>query len=152
MAEEKVVLSSLLRRFKFELSPTAPNPSPSMELTLKSATGISLYVSRLWLPYKRKMNISSIPKYISTESSSTYTLHIHLPSYFGSDPSFRSWKRGFSMLPIGGSRWGFISGSPFSLKMSSRDLIFYPPWSLEGIGAKYTHGHSMLQYCHNISI
>jgi cytochrome P450 family 4 len=46
MAEEKVVLSSLLRRFKFELSPTAPMPRPSMELTLKSATGVHLLVSR----------------------------------------------------------------------------------------------------------
>ena len=46
MAEEKVVLSSLLRRFKFELSPTAPLPRPSVELTLKSSTGIHLLVSR----------------------------------------------------------------------------------------------------------
>nr|QST15016.1 CYP4AP3 protein [Diaphanosoma celebensis] len=46
MAEEKVVLASLFRRFKFRLSPTAPLPIPSVELTLKSSTGIHLVVSR----------------------------------------------------------------------------------------------------------
>ena len=46
MAEEKVVLSSLLRRFKFELSPTAPKPKPAIELTLKSTVGTHLIVSR----------------------------------------------------------------------------------------------------------
>ena len=46
MAEEKVVLSALLRKFKFELSPTAPVPKPSAELTLKSINGIHLIVSR----------------------------------------------------------------------------------------------------------
>nr|QST15017.1 CYP4AP4 protein [Diaphanosoma celebensis] len=46
MAEVKVVLSSLLRRFKFQLSPTAAAARPSIELTLKSADGIRLLVSR----------------------------------------------------------------------------------------------------------
>jgi len=46
MAEEKVVLSSLLRRFKFELPVVAALPRPSIELTLKSSTGFHLIVSR----------------------------------------------------------------------------------------------------------
>jgi len=46
MAEEKVVLSSLLRRFKFQLPVVAALPRPSIELTLKSSTGFHLIVSR----------------------------------------------------------------------------------------------------------
>nr|QST15018.1 CYP4AP5 protein [Diaphanosoma celebensis] len=46
MAEEKVVLSSLLRRFRFQLSSSAPKPRPAIELTLKSTVGIHLVVSR----------------------------------------------------------------------------------------------------------
>ena len=46
MAEEKVVLSSLLRRFKFELPVVAALPRPSIEMTLKSSTGFHLIVSR----------------------------------------------------------------------------------------------------------
>nr|QST15014.1 CYP4AP1 protein [Diaphanosoma celebensis] len=47
MAEEKVILSTLLRRFKFELAPTAVTPNPSLEMTLKSTTGVHLLVSRV---------------------------------------------------------------------------------------------------------
>ena len=50
MAEEKVVLSTLLRHFKFALSPLAEKPKPSTEITLKSMNGIHLLVSRRWAP------------------------------------------------------------------------------------------------------
>ena len=46
MAEVKVVLSSILRRFKVALPSTRPLPIPSLELTLKSSTGFHLTVSR----------------------------------------------------------------------------------------------------------
>jgi len=45
MTEEKVLLSTLLRKFRFDLSPTAPKPVPTIQLTLKSLTGIHLLVS-----------------------------------------------------------------------------------------------------------
>ena len=48
MAEVKVVLSSILRRFKVALPSTRPLPIPSLELTLKSSTGFHLTVSRRW--------------------------------------------------------------------------------------------------------
>ncbi|EFX88228.1 hypothetical protein DAPPUDRAFT_311767 [Daphnia pulex] len=45
MLEGKIVISNLLRRFKFEQSPNAPAPIPSFQITLKSLTGIHLSVS-----------------------------------------------------------------------------------------------------------
>ncbi|XP_046636787.1 cytochrome P450 4C1-like isoform X1 [Daphnia pulicaria] len=46
LLESKVVLSSLLRRYKFELSPYAKPPIPSYHVILKSLTGINLVVSQ----------------------------------------------------------------------------------------------------------
>ena len=45
MAEMKVVTSSLLRRFRFELPPNAP--VPTAEVTLQSATGIHITFTQL---------------------------------------------------------------------------------------------------------
>jgi cytochrome P450 family 4 len=45
LLESKVVLSSLLRRYKFELSSYAKPPIPSYHVVLKSLTGINLVVS-----------------------------------------------------------------------------------------------------------
>ncbi len=48
MLESKIVLSTLLRRFKFEaLSNTKP-PIIAYQLVLKSMNGINLVVSRRW--------------------------------------------------------------------------------------------------------
>nr|QST15015.1 CYP4AP2 protein [Diaphanosoma celebensis] len=47
MAEETVLASSLLRWFRFDLSPTAPKPIPSMDITLNPVNGIHLLVSPL---------------------------------------------------------------------------------------------------------
>ena len=44
--ESKIVLSTLLRRFKFELSLLAKSPVIATQLILKSLTGINLVVSR----------------------------------------------------------------------------------------------------------
>jgi hypothetical protein len=46
MLETKVVLSTLLRRFKFEVSANTKPPIRSTQLILKSMTGINLVVSR----------------------------------------------------------------------------------------------------------
>jgi hypothetical protein len=46
MLETKVVLSTLLRRFKFEVSANTKPPISSTQLILKSMTGINLVVSR----------------------------------------------------------------------------------------------------------
>ena len=45
MLEAKVVLSTLLRRFKFELSTNARRPIPSSQIILKSITGVNLIIS-----------------------------------------------------------------------------------------------------------
>ena len=45
MLETKILLSSLLRRFKFEISPGCKVPIPSAQLILKSLTGINLVIS-----------------------------------------------------------------------------------------------------------
>ncbi|XP_057367282.1 cytochrome P450 4C1-like [Daphnia carinata] len=46
LLESKTVLSTLLRRFKFEIAPSAKPPILSNQLTLKSMNGINLLVSR----------------------------------------------------------------------------------------------------------
>ncbi|XP_032789185.2 cytochrome P450 4C1 [Daphnia magna] len=46
LLESKTVLSTLLRRFKFEIAPDAKPPILSNQLTLKSVNGINLLVSR----------------------------------------------------------------------------------------------------------
>ena len=44
MLEIKIVLSTLIRRFKFEVSPDAAPLIPSCQITLKSLTGTNLVV------------------------------------------------------------------------------------------------------------
>ena len=46
MLESKIVLTTLLRHFKFEISSSAKPPVISTQLTLKSLTGINLLVSQ----------------------------------------------------------------------------------------------------------
>jgi hypothetical protein len=46
LLELKIILSSLIRRFKFEFSSDAELLIPSHQITLKSLTGINLIVSR----------------------------------------------------------------------------------------------------------
>ncbi len=46
MLQSKVVLSTLLRHFKFELSPSAKPPILANQIILKSLNGINLIVSR----------------------------------------------------------------------------------------------------------
>jgi hypothetical protein len=53
LLESKVVLSSLLRRYKFELSSYAKTTIPSYHVVLKSLTGINLVVSQRWRPLNR---------------------------------------------------------------------------------------------------
>jgi hypothetical protein len=46
MLESKIVLSTLLRRFKFEVSANTKPPVIATQLVLKSMNGINLIVSR----------------------------------------------------------------------------------------------------------
>ena len=46
--ERKIVLSTLLRRFKFEVSVNTKPPIVANQLVLKSMNGINLIVSRRW--------------------------------------------------------------------------------------------------------
>jgi hypothetical protein len=46
MLESKIVLSTLLRRFKFDVSPNTKPPVIAPQLVLKSMNGINLIVSR----------------------------------------------------------------------------------------------------------
>ena len=46
LIEEKIVISTLLRRFKFSLSPSISNPIPSYQLVLKPLNGMNLIVTQ----------------------------------------------------------------------------------------------------------
>ena len=51
MLESKIVLSTLLRRFKFEVSANTKPPIVATQLVLKSMNGINLVVSRRWIGF-----------------------------------------------------------------------------------------------------
>jgi len=46
MIEEKVILSTLIRRYKFQLSPLSPRPIPSFQGVLKPMNGMHIVISK----------------------------------------------------------------------------------------------------------
>jgi hypothetical protein len=108
MLESKIVLSTLLRRFKFEaLSNTKP-PIIANQLVLKSMNGINLVVSRRWKRlWSARDNAEAILIGIS--------VLLALVSWLVNFPKERMWERKelFCLslcYDIGGTVWYFLLG------------------------------------------